>query len=200
MNDKLIYAFHAIFWVTFAVRRLAGAPAPRADAPSVPEAAPARTAPFSRGLLLLHNFGFFLLYFGVNAVVFSMPRPVSITRWSSYQDLVGAAIIVLGGAIAAWAMLVFRSWRLCAQLDAGHELATTGPFALVRHPIYLSLDLLALGTVAWLTTPIVAAGTAICVAASVLRARAEERLLLEAFGEAYRDYRKRVAGFIPFII
>lgn len=196
--DELIYAFHALFWSAFAIRYLVRVPE-RANAPSVPASAPVRTAPFSRGLVFVHNAGFFVLYFGIGAALFSPAGPVTAARWLAWQEALGAAIVLLGAALGAWALMVFRSWRLRAQLDAGHELATSGPFALVRHPIYVSLDLLALGTLAWLPTPIVAAGAAIVVLGGVVRARAEERLMLEAFGDTYRDYMKRVAGFVPWV-
>ena len=46
----------------------------------------------------------------------------------------------------------FRSWRFRATLDKGHQLATGGPFSLLRHPIYMGLNLLALGRAIWVPT------------------------------------------------
>ncbi len=48
-----------------------------------------------------------------------------------------------------WALDYFRSWRFRAKLDEGHQLATGGPFRLLRHPIYMGLNLLALGSAFW---------------------------------------------------
>jgi protein-S-isoprenylcysteine O-methyltransferase Ste14 len=92
---------------------------------------------------------------------------------------------------------VFRSWRLEARIEAGHELCREGPFRLVRHPIYLGTALLAVGTFLWIPTAIVLAGALVCLLAADLRARSEERILARAFGQAYRDYAVRVKRFVP---
>jgi hypothetical protein len=81
------------------------------------------------------------------------------------------------------ALVFFRSWRFHAKLDEGHQLATGGPFRLVRHPIYAGLNLLALGSAIWAPSPIIWAGFALIAIGSDLRARSEEKLLERAFGE-----------------
>jgi len=106
---------------------------------------------------------------------------------------------VLATALVVWALAVFRSWRLAARIEAGHELCTAGPFREVRHPIYLATLLLNVGTFLWIPTVLVALGGAICGIAADRRARAEERLLFEAFGSAYRDYASGVKRFVPGI-
>jgi protein-S-isoprenylcysteine O-methyltransferase Ste14 len=54
-----------------------------------------------------------------------------------------------GAALMSWARVWFASWRFRAKVDASHQLATGGPFALLRHPIYMGLNLLALGSAVW---------------------------------------------------
>jgi protein-S-isoprenylcysteine O-methyltransferase Ste14 len=136
------------------------------------------------------------MYFGIGDAVFG-PRPPVLVFPS--QPWLGGAIIMLATALVASALLVFRSWRLTARIEAGHELCTAGPFGLVRHPIYLATALLNLGTFLWIPTWLVAAGAVVSVAMAERRARAEERLLLAAFGDAYRDYAARVKRFLPGI-
>lgn len=77
------------------------------------------------------------------------------------------------------------------------ELATGGPFRLMRHPIYMGLNLLALGSAIWVPTPTVWVAFALMVTGSDLRGRAEERLLEQAFGRVYREYCARIRRFIP---
>jgi protein-S-isoprenylcysteine O-methyltransferase Ste14 len=200
--DAAIYALHALFFASFAARLYGPRPRERGAASDATAAGPAgpagsaapRTAPFSRAVFAPHVAGFFLLYFGINQAVF---RGEPLHPWFPLSRLVGAGIICLGAALVAWTMLVFRSWRFRAQIEAGHELCTEGPFSLVRNPIYLSMDLLAAGSVVWLPTPITLAALALVIAGGELRARAEEKVLLEAFGGRYRDYCARVKRFVP---
>ena len=67
----------------------------------------------------------------------------------------------------------------------------------MRHPIYLALDLLALGSALWLPTAWTAAGFLMMVVTGDIRARGEEKLLIAAFGDSYRRYRAGVRRFIP---
>ena len=69
----------------------------------------------------------------------------------------------------------------------------------MRHPIYLACDLLALGTFLWIPTWTTLAGLLLMLLGAELRARAEERLLLDVFGEEYRVYRERSGRFLPRI-
>jgi protein-S-isoprenylcysteine O-methyltransferase Ste14 len=194
--ELAIYVVHGCFWGTFAITRLvlrsrdgkAGA-APTAAVAAQGE----QTAPFSRVLVAFHMLAFGLMYFGLaNAVL-----PNRVPEWFIGQRVVGAAVIAVGAALAAWALAYFRSWRFRAKLDEGHQLATGGPFALLRHPIYMALNLLALGTALWAPTVITWSAVALMALGSDLRARAEERLLEQSFGAVYRDYRARTRRFIP---
>ncbi len=186
----MVCLLHALFFSTFFLRllwtpRAAGGPSALGEG---------RAVPGSRALVAFHALGFGIAYFGIAVAVFGRqaegwlfpPRPAA-----------GAVIIILASALAAWSLFVFRSWRLEARIDVGHELCTRGPFGLVRHPIYLATDLLFLGTVVWLPTVTVALGAFVSFAAADLRARAEERLLLSVFGEAYQAYSGRVRRFVP---
>lgn len=82
------------------------------------------------------------------------------------------------------------------QLYRDQRLITTGPFALVRHPMYLGWFMAALGGVliyrTW--TPVFLLGNFPGLA---LRARLEDRALAEEFGEEWEAYRRRVPGWIP---
>jgi protein-S-isoprenylcysteine O-methyltransferase Ste14 len=79
-------------------------------------------------------------------------------------------------------------------------LVTDGIYAHVRHPLYLSLVLLAAGI--WLKDVTWAAGgwAVGAVAAILATAWAEEGELVAQFGEAYRAYRRRVRAFVPGIV
>jgi protein-S-isoprenylcysteine O-methyltransferase Ste14 len=138
---------------------------------------------------------FAVMYFGIaNAVL-----PGRVPIWFPGQRVVGSMVIASGALLATWALVHFRSWRFRAKLDEDHHLTTGGPFRIVRHPIYMGLDLLALGTALWAPTTLVWVGFVLMAVGSDLRARAEEALLGRAFGHSYREYIARTRRFIPGI-
>ena len=79
------------------------------------------------------------------------------------------------------------------------SLFTDRVFRVVRHPIYVRLDLLALGPAVWLQGAVPWAAFVIMCLGGDLRARAEERLLLQTFGHAYADYAARTRRFVPWL-
>jgi protein-S-isoprenylcysteine O-methyltransferase Ste14 len=135
------------------------------------------------------------MYFGIAMAVFGRRVPF----WFAGQRLAGSIVVGVGMALMTWAMTCFRSWRFRATLDKGHELATGGPFRFLRHPIYMALNLLALGSAIWVPTPTLWIAFLLMVIGSDLRGRAEERILQEAFGGRYRDYCRRTRRFVPYI-
>ena len=153
------------------------------------------TAPFSRALLAFHALAFGLMYFGVGYAVI----PGRVPNWFPGQRLAGTLVIAGGAALMAWALVYFSSWRFRATLDKGHQLATGGPFRILRHPIYMGLNLLALGTALWVPTAMVWAAFVLMAIGSDLRARAEETLLRQAFDPWYSEYCARTRRFVPGI-
>jgi protein-S-isoprenylcysteine O-methyltransferase len=84
------------------------------------------------------------------------------------------------------------------SLKTGHELVTTGPYRLVRHPIYAGILTAVLGSTLvaggfWLVLFLVAAPF------FVYSAKTEERLMMQQFPETYPDYKKRTYALIPFV-
>ena len=193
--DLLLYTVHTGFWLSFGATRLfLRAPAAADSASAAPVAVSKEyTAPYSRTVLAFHMLGFAVLYFGIgNAVI-----PRRVPQWFTGQRVAGTLVIALGAAFMSWAVASFHSWRFRAKLDEGHELATNGAFALMRHPIYSGLNLLALGSAIWAPTLIIWIGFALIALGSELRARSEEALLRRAFGDAYIEYSKGTKRFIP---
>ncbi|MEP6573941.1 MAG: isoprenylcysteine carboxylmethyltransferase family protein [Gemmatimonadota bacterium] len=91
-----------------------------------------------------------------------------------------------------------KQWSLQARVLSDHELITTGPFAIVRHPIYTSLlGLCIVMGLALSTLPVLAVAIAFCFAGTAVRIRSEEALLREKFGARYTDYANYVPALIP---
>lgn len=91
-----------------------------------------------------------------------------------------------------------KEWSLTARLVEGHELATSGPYAFVRHPIYAGmlgmLVATGLATSHWAVLP---AALGIFFIGTAIRIRSEERLLREAFGERFDNYARNVRALVP---
>jgi protein-S-isoprenylcysteine O-methyltransferase Ste14 len=198
LTDLAIYVMHVVFWGTFGVARLFFHPSnrhPNQSSESLSIAEAKHTVRFSRILVAFHGLGFAVMYSAIGSTVFSRHVPL---RCAGHAPI-GALVIVAGAALAAWALMYFGSWRLQAALDAGHQLATGGPFRLLRHPLYLALNLLALGSALWVPTTISWVALVLIVIGGDLRARAEESLLKRAFGPVYEAYCAQTPRFLPGI-
>jgi protein-S-isoprenylcysteine O-methyltransferase Ste14 len=181
------YLAHFLFWSPYLVRgqidRLRG----RDDGPAV------HAAPGAQGLIVRHSFATLGMYLGLSAGVFSTPTGVS----SGPMAWCGVVLIGVGATLSLWTLWVFRSWKLRAELHDTHELCVAGPFGLVRHPIYTAMDLLALGTAMWVPNALTIGSILGIAWVGDQRARAEERILLDAFGERYQVFMASTKRFFP---
>ena len=82
-------------------------------------------------------------------------------------------------------------------LKHGQELISTGPYALVRHPIYTGLLVALAGTALYNGRWQGLLGLALFTISFWLKARSEENLLEREFGEEYRSYRARTPMLVP---
>jgi protein-S-isoprenylcysteine O-methyltransferase Ste14 len=114
--------------------------------------------------------------------------------------LIGVILCAVGVGVAIWARVYLgRNWGLPMSRKAAPELVTGGPYAFVRHPIYAGIMLGLIGSavaesILWLL-PLVLFG-----AYFIYSARAEERVMSQAFPEQYADYRKRTKMLVPFLL
>lgn len=126
-------------------------------------------------------------------------RPFAIDL-SPVLQYAGLAVAAAGAAFAAWAMWSLgRSYGIRMDVFAGHTLVTRGPYALVRHPMYLGIVLFHAGATLALESPLLLAATGLVVVPyTALRIAAEERVLCDAFGDEYARYQRRVRPLLPF--
>lgn len=137
--------------------------------------------------------------------------------WSFRRDPAGAlmfpdrpalsAAIAVASVLLAWACagMVFwairtlgRQWAVSASLVEGHELVTAGPYRFVRNPIYAGLFGMAMATAGVYSRPwTIVVGAPLFLAGTLVRVRAEERLLRARFGARYDDFTRRVPALLP---
>jgi protein-S-isoprenylcysteine O-methyltransferase Ste14 len=125
-------------------------------------------------------------------------------RWGTDRAATAVTAIALVGAglaFSVWARRVLGgNWSASVTLKEDHEIVRSGPYRLIRHPIYTGLIVAVAGSALasgeW--RGLVALG--IAVAALWRKLRVEERWLAAEFGAGYADYRRQTRALIPFIL
>jgi protein-S-isoprenylcysteine O-methyltransferase Ste14 len=113
---------------------------------------------------------------------------------------IGLALTIVGLAIAIWARFYLgRNWSARVTIKKDHELVRTGPYAIVRHPIYSGIILALAGTVLGFGEIRALLGFVLVIVGIVLKSRLEEKFMSERFGEEYARYRREVKSLIPFV-
>ncbi len=140
----------------------------------------------------------YALVWGVHREPFTLIFPSN-----ELLTIVTSMVAIAAAVGSVWLILASvktlgKEWSLTARLVEGHKLATTGPYAYVRHPIYSGMlgMLLATGLAISRWEAILAA-IVIFLMGTVVRVKSEERLLREAFGTKFDDYAHRVRTIIP---
>jgi protein-S-isoprenylcysteine O-methyltransferase Ste14 len=111
------------------------------------------------------------------------------------------SVMLVGLALTWWARIQLgRLWSSAITRKEQHRLVETGPYALVRHPIYTGIITALLATAATEATPLALLGAVLIAIGLWVKARAEERFLLTELGpDAYESYRRRVPMLVPFV-
>ena len=136
--------------------------------------------------------------FAVIAVIvfagFAGPRPHALVF-----HVAGAALAAIGLIVLAWAVRELgRSMTPLPEPRKGGELVTSGPFRVVRHPVYLGALLVVVGLSFVYSWPALIPSSALAVLWAA-KARVEERYLVARFPE-YEQYRRRVRSrLVPFV-
>lgn len=143
------------------------------------------------------------------AGLFVIPATYVFTGRPRFADYGFSALAALAGAVilvAAMALLyrthrdLGRAWSITLEIREGHALVTQGIYSRLRHPMYTAFWLWALSQA--LLLPNWIAGPAGLIGFGTLffaRIGAEERMMEERFGEAYRDYVTRTDRILPGI-
>jgi protein-S-isoprenylcysteine O-methyltransferase Ste14 len=108
-------------------------------------------------------------------------------------------LCVVGFVFAWWARLhLGKLWSAFVTRKADHHIVDTGPYGMVRHPIYTGLILSALAVAVIKGSVYAIAGFGLATLGFWMKARMEERFLRNELGaEAYDSYRRRVPMLIP---
>ena len=98
-----------------------------------------------------------------------------------------------------WARIhLGQLWSSSVTRKAHHHVVDTGPYAIVRHPIYTGLLLAIISTLLARGTVRTLVGSAIIAVGIYIKARVEEEFLVQQLGEPYVAYARRVPMLLSF--
>jgi len=120
-------------------------------------------------------------------------------RTEPWRDAVGLALFGVGLAFAIWARVhIGRNWGHPMSQKKEPELVTSGPYRLVRHPIYSGILTAGIGTalaLGWFWLIVVGLAAVYFVYAATV----EERYMTEQFPDTYPGYKRSSKMLVPFV-
>ena len=138
------------------------------------------------------------------AIVWAVHRPMFTAAVSPVIVAVVLSVVAVIAAVGSvWLIMsalktLGKEWSLTARLVEGHQLATAGPYAYVRHPIYTGMLGMLLATgLAVSYWPALILALIVFFVGTAIRIRSEEKLLRGAFGEQFETYARRVPAILP---
>lgn len=117
-----------------------------------------------------------------------------------FIEVLGASITIVGLLFAVWGRLhLGKYWSGIITLKEGHKLIRTGPYRMVRHPLYMGFLLGALGSAITAHSIDAFVGFGIMLVAYLAKIRREEALLTQQFGDEYATFKREVKTLIPYV-
>lgn len=119
--------------------------------------------------------------------------------WAAWVFWVAACITAAGLIFTVWARVhLGRNWSGWITIKHGHELIVSGPYGVVRHPIYTGLLVAFIGSALAVGQWRGVLVAFVMWAALWRKLRLEERWMVERFGQQYEAYKLRVPALLPF--
>ncbi len=136
-----------------------------------------------------------------------LPLIFTATPWLDFANynlpgwLGWLGVIFLMGALVVFAKAhldLKSNWSPSLEIYDGHTLVTNGIYKYIRHPMYASQWLWVIAQILllqnWLAGPI---DFIFFIPFYIIRVRAEEKMMVDQFGEAYHQYKIKTGGVIP---
>lgn len=133
-------------------------------------------------------------------IVVTQPLLAFAARPQPEACTVAGVVVMLAGLRLFWRSHadLGRNWSVTLELNADHRLVTEGLYREVRHPMYASFLVLGVGQALLVANWIAGlSGLASVALLMAVRLPREEAMMIERFGDEYRDYRRRVGAVLP---
>jgi len=115
--------------------------------------------------------------------------------------LTGITLTTAGLLFATWARIhLGKYWSSMVMIKTGHHLIRTGPYRIVRNPMYAGMLAALVGTAVAVGELLAFVFVGIIVIGIWLKITAEKKILQEKFGEEYTRFRQEVKSLIPYIL
>ena len=115
--------------------------------------------------------------------------------------IAGLLVVILGICFAVWARVHLGSnWSSRPAIHENHTITRTGPYAIVRHPIYTGILTGILGTAIATGALLAFISLLVILVLFLIKILMEEQFLKEEFGEDYERYRHEVKALIPYVL
>jgi protein-S-isoprenylcysteine O-methyltransferase Ste14 len=122
---------------------------------------------------------------------------VAMPSWLRWLGALGAASSIL---LVTWIhRSLGRQYSAELAIQKEHSLVTTGPYSRTRHPMYTALNMFSFSMAVMTSNLLVLFFSVLVIVPFPWIARAEEEVLIETFGEEYREYMRRTGRFFPRI-
>ena len=189
MTSKDVFrALVEIPWIVFIVYWIIGAVKTRANRET--ESFTSRFA-----VLLLEGVGYVLIFSGSTGIGFLGTRFIPRTMAG---EILGVVLLWSGVALAIWARYhLAEYWSARVTIKEDHQLIRTGPYTYLRHPIYSGLVLATIGSALVIDEWRCILGTCLVLVGYCFKAKIEEAMLTQQFGEAFREHQKDTGFLIP---
>jgi protein-S-isoprenylcysteine O-methyltransferase Ste14 len=189
MREKEVFRVLIEFpWIVFLVYWIVGAIKTRATREK--ESFASRSA-----VLLIEVVGFVLIFSGSTGVGFLGTRFIPRTLVSA---ILGVVLTWSGVGLAIWARYhLTENWSARVTIKEDHQLIRTGPYTHLRHPIYSGLVLATIGSALVIDEWRCVLGICLVLAGYCFKARKEEAMLSQQFGDAFREHQKHTGFLIP---
>jgi protein-S-isoprenylcysteine O-methyltransferase Ste14 len=159
----------------------------------------------SQALYRIVEFGGYALLLGyigrrVNGQIQPLTQFAPLWSLPDEAKWIMVGVAAFGFLFCWWARIHLGAlWSGSVTRKEGHHVVDTGPYAIVRHPIYTGVIIAALATMAIRGTVTAIAGAALIILGYWIKARLEERFLRSELGaQAYDAYARKTAMLIPF--
>jgi protein-S-isoprenylcysteine O-methyltransferase Ste14 len=137
----------------------------------------------------------------VNGGRLPYPLNLRLIPHTGLVDSAGVTLCVAGLAFAFWARFTIgRNWSGTITLKKDHQLIRSGPYRLVRHPIYTGLLAMLLGTQLVFGRVAGFLSVGLAFLSFWIKLRDEEELMLKQFPQEYRAYQQQTKQIIPYLL